>query len=263
MTKQNHHNKQPFKNIREKNSNATRFLLYGKHTVIAALHNINRIISQAYITKTFLKSHPEVTAIRANLQFEMLSSSDLAKLLPSDAVHQGIAIECKQLPELSLEEFLSFNLGNQNSCLVILDQITDPHNIGAIMRSCAAFNVSALITTERHTPGETSTLAKTASGSFEVSPFIKVTNLVAAIGELKKYGYWVIGLGLDTKQTIATIDLPHRCVFILGAEGSGMRRLTSEKCDFVVKLPMSNKIDSLNVSNAAAIALYEYYKKFY
>ena len=143
----------------------------------------------------------------------------------------------------------------------MLDQITDPHNVGAILRSAAAFDVGAVIATDRNAPTESGVMAKAASGALEVVPLITVTNLVQAIEKIKKAGYWIAGMDGNAKQTIAEAKLDRKTALVLGAEGSGLRRLTAEHCDYLVKLPMSGRIESLNVSNAAAVALYELYRR--
>ena len=140
----------------------------------------------------------------------------------------------------------------------MLDQVTDPHNIGAILRSAAAFEAAAVILPDANAPEESGTLAKSACGGLEIVPLIRVPNLVRAIETLKKVGFWVIGLDGSAKKTMAQDKLPAKTVFILGSEGDGLRRLTAENCDYMLKLPISDKMESLNVSNAAAIALYEF-----
>ncbi len=142
----------------------------------------------------------------------------------------------------------------------MLDQVTDPHNVGAILRSAAAFDAVAVVVTDKHAPQESGVMAKAASGAMETVPLVTVGNLSQAIEKLKKAGYWTAGFSSHAKQTLAEAKLDGKTALVLGAEGDGMRRLTSERCDFLVKLPMSDKMESLNVSNAAAVALYELYR---
>jgi 23S rRNA (guanosine2251-2'-O)-methyltransferase len=146
--------------------------------------------------------------------------------------------------------------------VLLLDQVTDPHNIGAILRSAAAFGALAVIVPEAGAPDETGVLAKSASGALEVVPLVRVTNLARAMDQLKELGFWCIGMDGHATNSIGDQKLPSRAAFVMGSEGDGMRRLTAENCDFVTKLPMSPAIESLNVSNAAAITLYEYRRQY-
>jgi 23S rRNA (guanosine2251-2'-O)-methyltransferase len=232
------------------------YFLYGNHPVSHALANprrrILRILATApavqKISHLLRSEHPEPEVVDARM---------LEKLLQSDAIHQGVAIEVSPLEETTLEQVLSEEVKRP---LVLLDQVTDPHNVGAILRSAAAFDVAAVITTARNAPEETATLSKSASGAMELVPLIHVTNLAQAMEQVKKGGYWCIGLDADAKQTAAEAKLDQKTALVLGAEGKGLRRLTAENCDMVVRLPMSGAMESLNVSNAAAIALYEIYR---
>lgn len=179
-----------------------------------------------------------------------------------DAVHQGLVLETKNLPAVSLEDIIDRTQDAQSAMVVLLDQVTDPHNIGAILRSAAAFDAKALILPDANAPEETGVLAKSACGALEIIPLVRVPNLVRAMEKLKQAGFWCIGLDGYAKQMINDKPLPKKSAFVMGAEGDGMRRLTAETCDYTVKLPMSNKMESLNVSNAAAITMFEWYKNF-
>jgi 23S rRNA (guanosine2251-2'-O)-methyltransferase len=178
------------------------------------------------------------------------------------AVHQGVALEAEPLPEIFLEDLLIWAASRAQSLLVVLDQVTDPHNVGAILRSAAAFGADGVITTERHAPGETAALAKAAAGALDLVPLVRVGNLARAIADLKEAGYRCIGLDGAAERAIDEVAVPERRALILGAEGPGMRRLTRDSCDDLVRIPMAARtygggaLDSLNVSNAAAVALY-------
>lgn len=228
--------------------------LYGRHAVLAALCNPRRRVSRLLLTEKNQATLPsEVRERLHNTKVELVDNQKISELLPEAAVHQGWACHVDALQELGL----SFCKDKQR--VLLLDQVTDPHNIGAIMRSAAAFDVDALIMTERHAPGETGIVAKVACGALEQVPVIYVTNVAQSLDMLKKQGFWV--LGLDGKADTALHEAPQydKTVFILGAEGKGMRQRTQESCDVLVSLPMSKKMESLNVSNAAAVALYQLY----
>ena len=181
----------------------------------------------------------------------------LDSLVGQNAVHQGIVAKCDPLPPVDFRAFVQSVKDKEKALIVILDQVTDPHNIGAIMRSAVAFNASAVIMPEAGAPGESGTLAKSASGATELIPLIRVSNLAHAMDSLKKAEFWCVGLDGYAKSYITDSKLPKKCALVLGAE-DGMRRLTMENCDMVVKLPMNSAIESLNVSNAAAVAMYEW-----
>jgi 23S rRNA (guanosine2251-2'-O)-methyltransferase len=179
-----------------------------------------------------------------------------------DAVHQGIALEAEPLPEAFLQDIVIKAESRAESLLVILDQVTDPHNVGAILRSAAAFGADGVITTERHAPGETASLAKAAAGALDLVPLVRVGNLARALADLKAAGYRCIGLDGSAEREIDAISVPSHRALVLGAEGPGMRRLTRDLCDDLVRIPMATRgygggaLESLNVSNAAAVALY-------
>lgn len=233
-------------------------LIYGKHAARAAMANPMRKIKRVLVTKNTRDELGEklFSAIK-NLQ--IADARKLDDLLPREAVHQGIALECEPLSQPSLGEWLG---QGHDKPVLLLDQVSDPHNIGAILRSAAAFDAGAVITTGRNAPAESGVMAKAASGALELMPLITVGNLVQAIELLKKSGYWIYGLDGEAKQSINTLKLDKRSALVLGAEGRGLRRLTGEHCDILVRLPISERMESLNVSNAAAVALYELYRQF-
>ncbi len=232
--------------------------LFGNHAVLAAMGNPLRKIKRILVTKN---TQAELASKLAAFKNVTLSEgSKLDAMLPPGSVHQGIIMECEPLPQPSLQEWLAEGI---HKPILLLDQVSDPHNVGAILRSAAAFDVGAVIGTDRNAPSESGVMAKTASGAMEVVPLITVVNLVQAIELIKKSGYWIAGLDGAAKQTIAEAKLDSKTALVLGAEGSGLRRLTSEHCDYLVKLPMSSRMESLNVSNAAAVALYDLYRRLY
>lgn len=230
--------------------------LYGTHAALAAIKNPMRKIRRVVVTKNAQK---ELSKHLAQLkQLSVVENQRLESLLPPNSVHQGIVVECEGLQQPELHEWLA---EGKAQTILMLDQITDPHNVGAILRSAAAFNVGAIITTDRHAPKESGVMAKSASGGLEVVPMISVNNLVSAIKEIKEAGYWIYGLDGHSKDVLTDMKIDAKTCLVLGSEGSGMRRLTSEHCDFLVKLPMSGNMESLNVSNAAAVALYDIFRK--
>ncbi len=229
------------------------YWLYGFHAVRAALLNPNRQIRRMVAIKPAAEKLAEESKKRG-ISANVLSPQDIGRLVPPDAVHQGVAIEVMPLPEQSLEEYLAQT--KEHKPLILLDQVTDPHNVGAILRSAAAFDAGAVIVTRDHAPQESAILAKASSGGIEIVPLLPVTNLTQCMETLKKHGYWCIGLDGEAKQTIAEAKLSAKTALVLGAEGRGLRRLTGERCDLLVRLPISPAMESLNVSNAAAVALY-------
>jgi len=231
-------------------------LIYGNHPVTLALKNRRRHVLEVYYTRD--------AALPATISAptKCVAKDFLDKLVGPDVVHQGIVARVSPLEQLAPDDIIR-HLEKQDSAVVmILDQVTDPHNIGAILRSNVAFDSSAVFVPETGTPDETGTLAKSASGALELIPYIRVSNLSRLIDKLKEAGFWCIGLDGYADQSIATTKLPNKCAFIMGSEGSGMRQLTQKKCDYCVKLPMNPAIESLNVSNAAALTLYEYRRQY-
>ena len=227
--------------------------LYGYHPVVAAIRARRRHFERLLVTKETLT---ELNAENLTLPVapETVSRGDLTLMLPKGAVHQGIAALVSPLDDIALEDV---DLSG-NGVIAVLDQVTDPHNIGAVLRSAAAFDAMAVVVTEKNAPEATATLAKSACGALETVPLVYVTNLARSLDQLKDNGFWCVGLDGRAEKEMHAADLPDKCVLIFGSEGYGMRRLTAQSCDMTVKLPISSKIESLNVSNAAAIALYEY-----
>ncbi|MGA1855755.1 23S rRNA (guanosine(2251)-2'-O)-methyltransferase RlmB [Azospirillum sp. 11R-A] len=237
-------------------------LLYGLHPVAAALTNPERRIHRLMVTDSGRAAlEPAIAAARAQgLQRPEASPADrmeLDRMLPPGAVHQGVVIDASPLPDLGIEDLCNELAGETSAIIVALDQVTDPHNVGAILRSAAAFGARAVVVTERHAPETTGVLAKSASGALEAVPLIRVTNLARALTDLQQNGFWSVGLAESGPSTLAKLNLTGKTVLVMGAEGSGLRRLTMERCDAIARLPTGGPVGSLNVSNAAAVALYE------
>lgn len=228
--------------------------VYGWHAVNAALANTERAVLRIVATEANL---PHINLPRRLPAPQMLETREIDRLVGQDAVHQGIAAEVKPLEPYVLEDIL--HIENPRGPVVILDQVSDPHNVGAILRSAAAYDAIAVVTPKDHSAPETATMAKTASGALDIVPRIVVTNLAAAMRELKDAGYWIIGLEGESTTLLTELKLAQKTAIVLGAEGKGMRRLTAELCDERVRLPMGERMESLNVSNAAAVALYHLY----
>lgn len=235
--------------------------LYGQHAVAAALDNpkrrIRRLIATAEAAKNWAEPVEAARRTRALPGIEVVDKTDFDRHLPASAVHQGIAALCEPLPAPALEDVARWAADRENAVVMVLDQVTDPHNVGAIVRSAAAFGALAVVVPDRHAPEETGALAKAASGALERMPLVRVTNVVRALDQLKEAGFWVAGLAGEATKTLAAHKLSGRIALVMGAEGEGLRRLTREHCDYLVKLPMTQAVESLNVSNAAAVALYE------
>jgi 23S rRNA (guanosine2251-2'-O)-methyltransferase len=181
--------------------------------------------------------------------------ADLGRLVPADAPHQGLIAEVDPLEEIWLGDLLEQGRDDRRP-LVVLDQVTDPHNVGAILRSAAAFDALGIITQDRHAPPESGALARSASGALETVPWVRVVNLARSLEEIAEAGFWRIGLTGHAELTLAQAMGDARIAIVLGAEGEGMRQNTETHCDQLARLPISHKVESLNVSNAAAIALY-------
>ena len=243
-----------------------RLWLHGVHPVLAALANPERQCRRLLVTaEQAERLEARIAAALAGREGrpapEIVDRHALDNLLRG-AVHQGIAVEADPLPEAFLQDLIIRAEGRPEVLLVVLDQVTDPHNVGAILRSAAAFGADGVVTTERHAPGETPALAKSAAGALDLVPLVRVGNLARGLADLKEAGFLCIGLDSQAGQDVDEVPVPDRRALVLGAEGAGMRRLTRDVCDVLVRIPMATRadggeaFDSLNVSNAAAIALF-------
>lgn len=224
-------------------------VLYGWHTVIAALANPNRETKKLLATENAVRRLAE-EGVKLRVKPEIVRPHSIAERLSPDAVHQGLYLEAGPLPAPPIEEIAP------EGVVLVLDQITDPHNVGAIFRSAAAFAATAIITTARHSPEATGVLAKSASGALDLVPLITVQNLARGLAALKERGFFVVGLDSSGDGDLAKLPLKKPLALVLGAEGKGLRQLTRELCDHVARLDLPGAIKSLNVSNAAALALY-------
>ncbi|MDR3460940.1 MAG: 23S rRNA (guanosine(2251)-2'-O)-methyltransferase RlmB [Beijerinckiaceae bacterium] len=232
---------------RSTGSSAT--LIYGFHAARAALiARRRRFIALLATEAAAAKLAPEIA--EAGLQPRIVTADDLTRRLGANAVHQGVLLEAGPLEPIDLSDIVS-----RSGIVLVLDQITDPHNVGAILRTAAAFAVDALVTTSRHAPDFTGVVAKTASGGLDHVPIAEVTNLARALEELGEAGYFRVGLDSAGEASFETLALPRPVALVLGAEDKGLRRLTRENCDALARLDMPGAIKSLNVSNACAVAL--------
>lgn len=224
---------------------------WGRHAVLAALANPERTVRKLWGTHEALSQ----LDLPSTLTVTYAEAADLGRLVPNDAPHQGMVAEVDPLEDIWLGDLLERGRSDTRP-LLVLDQVTDPHNVGAILRSAAAFDSLGIVTQDRHAPPESGTVARTASGALEIVPWVRVVNLARALEEIAEAGYWRIGLTGNTDLTLDQAMGSDKVALVLGAEGEGMRQNTAAHCDVLARLPISDQIESLNVSNAAAIALY-------
>lgn len=224
-------------------------MLFGLHAVEAALANPKRTVTRVLATENAAHRLGSLLAGRG-LKPEAVAPRDLDRLLGPDAVHQGIFLEAEELPPVALDEV------DANGLLLVLDQVTDPQNVGAALRSAAAFGAAGLVMTERHSPPLHGALAKAASGALDLVPVILVKNLAQSLAELGERGFLRVGLAEEGAEALETAKLTRPLALVLGAEGKGLRQLTREHCDLICRISTQSALASLNVSNAAAVALH-------
>ena len=224
-------------------------ILYGWHTVAAALANPQRRIRKLWLSENAARRLSD-EKIDTRVTPEIVRPSLIDARIGPDAVHQGLLAEADPLPSPEIDTL------PQDGIVLVLDQITDPHNVGAILRSAAAFAVKAIVTTARHSPDATGVLAKSASGALELVPLVTVQNLARALSEMNEAGFLTVGLDSQGSENLGSVALRQPLALVLGAEGKGLRQLTRETCGVVARLDMPGEIKSLNVSNAAVLALY-------
>lgn len=232
-------------------SGGGQYWLYGRHAVEAATGNKERRIARLLVSPA---ASERLVATRPGLNAQTVEPSELDRLLGANAVHQGIAAQVQPLEPYVLEDIL--HQENPSGPVLVLDQVSDPQNVGAILRSAAAFGACALLAPKDHSAPESAAMAKAACGAVDIVPRVTVTNLASSFRELKAAGWWIVGLDGEAPAMLHDLKFSAKTVLVLGAEGKGMRRLTAELCDELAKLPIAPQMESLNVSNAAAIALY-------
>jgi 23S rRNA (guanosine2251-2'-O)-methyltransferase len=237
-----------------RNAAAPGLWLYGHHSVEAALKNSKRKAKRLVLTERAMEALGK--GLVGRVKHEIVDADAVSRLLPPGAVHQGVALECEPLPQGDIADIAPAADGKRRIVLV-LDQISDPQNTGAILRSAAAFGVAAVVVQDRHAPPESGALAKAASGALDIVPYITVVNIARALKELSDQGFWRVALTGDGEQTLKEALSTGDIALVLGSEGSGIRRLVRENCDVAAYVPIEARMESLNVSNAAAIALYE------
>lgn len=230
------------------------YYIYGRHAALSALNNKKRNIINVMCTSDIFNLNQ---AVITQYSYKIVNNSVLSDLLPQGVTHQGIVI---QTTPIALNDIYELDLSSSDTKIAILDQITDEHNIGAIIRSAAAFGIKAIILTYDNSPDESGVMAKIASGALETVKLVRVINLRSIMDELKKLNFWIIGFDGDSKTLLTTDQMKGKIAIILGAEGAGMRRLTKENCDIISRIPMLPGNESINVSNAAAIVFWEAYK---
>ena len=241
-------------------------VLFGLHAVAAALGNPEREVRRLLCLET---ARGDLQACLQDAKAAGVSRPDpsvvprpqLERLLPAGAVHQGVVLETTPLPPVDLDDMGRAASLRQRSVAVVLDQVTDPHNVGAVLRSAAAFGAVGLMLTRRNAPPLTGTLAKAASGGLEHVPVVRVGNLAKSLEALRDWGFGLVGLAEDAADSLPASPLPDRIALVMGAEGSGLRDGTRAACDTLARLPTDGAIASLNVSNAAAVALYEWFRR--
>ena len=229
--------------------------IYGLHAVEAALANPRRKLHRAVLTARAAEALS--AKLTGRVRVEPADIEAIGRLLPLGAVHQGVALSCDPLPTRDLDDVLA-NSGTEGRRIVlVLDQLSDPHNVGAILRTAAAFAVTAVVVQDRHAPPQSGALAKAASGAMEIVPYVEVVNIARALDKLGEAGFWRVALAGDGQETLAQAANRGDIALVVGSEGDGIRRLVREHCDTAAFIPIDKAMDSLNVSNATAIALYE------
>lgn len=230
--------------------NKAQYYMYGQHAVIAAANNKDRIIKQVYCLQ---KQLPELQKKLPNTCIEVVQNDFITKKIGKDQAHQGVIALVNTIFKNKIEDL---DFSDNKDRVVILDQVSDPQNIGAIIRSAAAFGINKLILPSDNSPDENAGIAKAACGCLELMQIAKVTNIKNTIDKLKSLGFWVAGLDGNGTEDLNNVSTTEKLAIIIGSEGKGMRRLTSESCDFLIRIPIAEQVESLNASNAASIMFY-------
>jgi len=238
--------------------------IYGRHAVLAGLGNnirtCHRLLMVSSVYKSIKNDLIDISNNRPSFpDVEIVDREELDNLLPSSVVHQGVCAEFDPLPAIHVEDICRHCAELDHAVVVVLDQVTDPRNIGAVLRSASAFNVQAVIIQERHAPGpdHMGAVAKAASGALETVNLVRVTNIQRALKKLQQNNFWCVGFSGEAPESLAAANITGKTVVVFGSEGDGMRRLVEQSCDRLVKIPINSDMESLNLSNACAIALYE------
>ena len=236
--------------------------IYGIHAVKAALKNSKRIHKKLIISSNLQDKFTNLE--RKVSEITSVSNKKFSKIYGNEKNYQGVILKTSKLEQPSIDDVLFKSKEKKTELIIILDQVTDPQNIGSIMRSCALFNCYSIVVAKNNSPDITSSMAKAASGALEVVNYIKVNNLSRVIEKFKKNNFWVIGFDNNANYSNNSIQLPKKCLLIFGAEDKGLRDLTKQKCDQIIKIPIKSNniygIESLNVTNACTIGLYEHFK---
>ena len=236
--------------------------IYGIHAVKAALKNSKRIHKKQIISSNLQDKFTNLE--RKVSEITSVSNKKFSKIYGNEKNYQGVILKTSKLEQPSIDDVLFKSKEKKTELIIILDQVTDPQNIGSIMRSCALFNCYSIVVAKNNAPDITSSMAKAASGALEVVNYIKVNNLSRVIEKFKKNNFWVIGFDNNANYSNNSIQLPKKCLLIFGAEDKGLRDLTKQKCDQIIKIPIKSNnvygIESLNVTNACTIGLYEHFK---
>jgi len=249
-------------NKKRKTSNTASFniknFIYGKHPVLMAVLYHKRNLKKLFATDKMVEVFNEFVTSRnvwlpKDFEINVVQNDFFENDFLKNSVHQGILLECSNIPKMSLDVFLNENI---NKKILIIDEITDPHNIGAIFRSAVAFGFSSIIISSKNFPSESAVVAKSSAGMVELVDLIEVVNINSAIHDLKNNGYWVVGLAGESNNFISEVKFD-KVALIVGSEGNGIRDLVKKNCDMLVKIPMEDNVESLNASVAAAVAMYE------
>ncbi len=222
--------------------------LFGHHAVKAALKSSRRKVKELLVTKQSEAEYIDLARTK-NIRLQIVDRNRIDKM--SDQPHQGVAIHVANLAATNIKDLYDTDL------LLMLDQVTDPHNVGACLRSANAFGCSGVIVPSAHSPKDSPIIAKAAAGALEDTPLVAVANLAQTLKNLKQENFWIVGLDGHSEQNLSEVDMGGKIVIVMGSEGQGLRDLVRKQCDFIAKLPMRGTVESLNVSVATGIALYE------